>query len=655
MISLRDFKRAALGITGLDIAKVMLKIGLVRLIFRSKGFILAIIFLGLMLLYIVDVFVLGAIAATIYDLIASVKATSVFAAGTVQDKMLPYLLGHPFKTGLAWLIKPGAELTHPGARTIWLALHLVLLVVIVLYRYRKKRNANSADSVHGLKVADSPIHGTSRWAGINDVSMLCATGPPGDMGSQKEYPGGIVLGKLDGKIIRAIPGKAPPGSPPLAGHAAIFGGTGSGKSYSFVMGNIIAAAAEGQSFVVTDPKAELSETTIKWLEGQGYNVQVFNLANPDWSDKWNPLEECQGDDEIAGLASCLILNAAKDEHGYFVSKETQLLEALLGLVKYTRSKSEQTLRYVVALAALPVEKLNREFEETYRAGRISNAIIERWLGATASNYDNAVAGLTAKLKIITAEKVSALLSESAIDLAGVGKRKTAIFCVLPIGGESKILKPVLATFYMFLFKRLYECAADNNGKLEVPVRFLLDEFANIGNVPGFAEIISTARSLGIQIQAILQSRSQLDEIYGREDAKTILANCPVLALLGVAPGDQETAKMFSDLMGKAAVHGKFEVQDRTVPVFGGLQLTKRTDQIRGRELMTPDEIIRMNPQECLAVIQWSYPMYLQKVGWPELPQAAAIKEAGKTPLKVFYGGKGVETENIPILWEAKKI
>ena len=154
-----------------------------------------------------------------------------------------------------------------------------------------------------------------------------------------------------------------------------------------------------------------------------------------------------------------------------------------------------------------------------------------------------------------------------------------------------------------------------------------------GRIPGFPEIISTARSLGVQIQFILQGRSQLDEVYSPEEAKTILANCPVLELLGVAPGDLETAEMFSKILGKAAVHGNFESEDVTLPLANRFQLTKKTKQVIQRSLMTADEITRMGPLDSLAVIQWCYPLYLQKAGWVTLPQEAAIRQQGAVALK----------------------
>ena len=594
--------------------------------------------IALPLIYFTDVLIIGSIAAAIHDLGQSFRSVSVLYVpeelSTVQEhsQMLTYITAHPFSTGLAWLTKTGRELTHPEVRTIWLGLHLVLIPIVLGWHWRRKKG-NDAHRAHGLRITDNPAHGTSRWAAFRDVSHLCAAGFPAE---GTAFPGGILLGALKGKIIRAVPGKSPIGSPPLAGHAAVFGGTGSGKSYSFVMGNIISAVADGQSFVVTDPKGELAENTAPWLESRGYEVRVFNLNNPVHSHTWNPLIECRDEAEIAEMASCFILNAADDDQGYFVSKEIQLLEALAGLLKGDFPVAKQHMRSLMSLSAWNKEQLEARFKEAYQGNRISPAIYERWLGCSSANLEHAFSGLTAKLRMLTTEPLTVLMGSHELDLASLGERKTAIFCVLPVRGEKRILRPIVATFYYFLFKRLYELAENKEDrKLPVAVRFLLDELANIGKIPGFTEIISTARSLGIHLQLVLQGRSQLDEVYGREDAKTILANCPTLLLLGVAPGDLETAELFSRILGKTAVRGLFESDDQTVPLASRFQLKSKTERVIERSLMTPDEIARMQPIDCIAVIQWCYPLYLRKVGWTELPQGGEIRNRGTVSLKEY--------------------
>ncbi|SFR12527.1 VirD4-like conjugal transfer protein, CD1115 family [Desulfoscipio geothermicus] len=488
---------------------------------------------------------------------------------------------------------------------------------------------NSPDRVHGLKVVRNAAKGTNRWASEADVAPMCEFGPPREQGV---YPGGIVLGRLRGRVVRVIPGKAPKGKPGLAGHVAVFGGTGSGKTYSYVINNIISAVMDGQSVVVTDPKGELAATLAPWLESLGYEVRIFNLISPRHSHRWNPVAECRNDSETAEMAACFVNNAARDGSGYFVAKEVQLLETLAGLLQADFPDEQRHLRAAMSLTAWSVDALDERFRRAYEEGRLTPTIYERWRGAASANFDNAVSGLSAKLRILTTEPLAALMSEPELTLANIGRKKTALFCVLPVNGDGRVLKPILSTFYMFLFKRLYELAAGNEGKLPVPVRFVLDEFANIGAIPGFSEIISTARSLGIHIQFILQGKSQLTDVYGAQEAKNILSNCPTLFLLGTAPGDIETARFFSQLLGHAAVETISERRDMTIPVKHYFELPKKSMSISRRALMEPGEITGMDPLDCIALVQWCRPMFLRKVGWVDLPQARLIKEAGIVPI-----------------------
>lgn len=499
-------------------------------------------------------------------------------------------------------------------------------------RVRVLSGANSPGRVHGLPVVWSPGKGTSRWAGDADVAHVCEFGPPG----RGRYPGGVVLGRLQGRIVRVIPGKAVRG-PGVAGHVAVFGATGAGKSYSFVRPNIVAAAEAGESLVVTDPKGELCADTARWLEGRGYAVRVFNLADPAHSHRWNPVAECRDEEEVTALAMTLVVNAAKEKSGYFLMKETQLLEALVFLLNADFPEQHRHLRAALSLCSWPREDLDERVEQAYAEGRLGVAGYERWRGAVSESYDNAVSGLTAKLKIVCTAPVAALLSGHELDLADVGRRRTALFCVLPIG--SGHLRPVLAAFYWFLFRRLRQAAEENGGRLPVPVRFLLDEFANIGQVPGFPEIISTARSQGVMIQFVLQGLKQLDEVYGAADAENILANCPTRLLLGC--NDMATARYFSAMLGEAPVRTVTERQDVSTPL-SGLGLPRRTLTTVRRALMEPEELMRLGPTEAVAVVQGCLPMFLAKLGWDELPQAREIREAGKASPTRYVGERPLD-------------
>lgn len=631
----------------------------------------ALITLALPAAYLADVWLLGAASAILYDTAVNIK--SIFSnTASSTSSMAPWYFKHPFNTAWAWLTSSSAELSIPAVRIIWLILNGIIIASVSTLLIRRKYNQlqshkNDAVHVHGLKVVRNPAFGTTRWAGLKDISHFCALGPP-----QKDS-GGVVLGKLEKEIIRVIPGKnTKKRELGLTGHVVAYGVTGSGKSYTFVRNNMIAAVADGQSIVAMDPKGELLETTAVWLEEKGYNVQVFNLVEPTCSHCWNPILECRNDEETAEMTNCMIVNAAKDSHGYFVNKEIQLYEALAGILKDGFPAGYAHPRAAMSLSAWSKEKLEQVFENAYRRKKISPTIYERWRGTAKANFEEAASGLTAKLKIITTPSLAALMSRHEIDLESVGKKKTALFCILPVKG-SEVLKPILSVFYMFLFNRLYDLASKNGGRLPVEVRFILDEFANIGQIPGFSEKISTARSLGILLQYILQGRSQLDDVYGPNLARNILASTPISLLLGVAPDDEVTIKMFSSKLGEAAVlvNQLNYRSDISLPVKN-FEQAKESVTVGRRKLMEPYEIKEMSTKYCIADIQASKPLFLEKLGWVELPQAKEIKRCGCKQVAQFIPPREtvvelpqIETcdrsdsdsagigENTPLLWGIK--
>lgn len=516
-----------------------------------------------------------------------------------------------------WLTKDPLDPVNKTAR-FGLVLGALGGAALALF-LRSGDRRHDANHVHGLKVADSAAKGTRRWAGDRDIAHVCEFGPPkaGD-----KFGGGIVLGRLGGRIVRAQPSLK--GKPPLPGHVMVAAGTGAGKTYSFVVPNAVAAACAGESLVLTDPKGELTCLLAPWLKTQGYDVYVFNLQYPEWGDSWNPVLECRDDEEITAFATAIVQNAAKDSQGYFVMKEIQLLKALVYLLKHDFPPEQAHLRAALSLLAWPLEALDARFQEAYKAGKLPRAGLEEWRGAVSSNVDNAISGLTAKLNVIRAEPVAKLLSGvpgDMIDMTAIGQKKAALFCVLPVNAGH--LKPVLATFYYFFFRRLYQLAAEHGGRLPNPTRFLLDEFANIGVVPGFTEIISTARSLGLQVQFVLQGLKQLNENYGAADAENILANCPVRLFLG--GDDLTTTTYFSRQLGEAAVYSVSEHKDVTMP-WDRIEIAKKKETITRRALMEPEELAGMDPLAAVCLMRWCYPLYLRKLGWEELPQAKEIKQ-----------------------------
>jgi type IV secretory pathway TraG/TraD family ATPase VirD4 len=354
----------------------------------------------------------------------------------------------------------------------------------IIYFHKKRRNPfkNDAQYVHGLKIVNDPAYGTSRWASLKDLSTFCEFTPPVPLGkntgSRVKFPGGSLIGKMENKIIRVNFEKAPKDTPRAAPHVMAYGGTGSGKTYGFVSGNIVCAVSDNQSIVAIDPKGELFKTFAAWLRMTGYTVWALNFVAPENSHRWNPLMECQNDSEVSEMVDTLSKNATGSSDSYFMLKAMELMEAFIGLLKGDFPAGQQHMRAIMSLASWPQEKLDLRFREAYENGRISATTYERWRGAVQKNYEYAVSNLTAVLKNMTTEQLAAILSQQEIDLIEIGRKKTALFLILPTCGEGSYLKPILSIFYKFLFKRLDKLAFTSPGQtLPVKVRNIWDEMA----------------------------------------------------------------------------------------------------------------------------------------------------------------------------------
>ncbi|WP_449241455.1 VirD4-like conjugal transfer protein, CD1115 family [Desulfoscipio gibsoniae] len=469
------------------------------------------------------------------------------------------------------------------------------------------------------------------WATERDVRSIAEFGPPKE---KKPFGGGTVLGRLNGRILRVLPEK---GKIKMAGHVILIGATGSGKSYTYIRNNIIAAVCAGESVVIIDPKGELLEDLAPWLRTKGYKVNVFNVLNPEHSHLWNMLMECKNEDEMAELADAMI-SCAGDDHAFFSGGEKNVLTAALGYARWVLPEGQKHLRAALSLLAWPEDELEKAFQDAYRKGLISQGLYETYVTARG-HWSNYVEGVRNKLRTITKGGLSALTSESDFSLGDVGKEKTALFCVLPTDGDFRML---LTPFYSFLFKRLKELAAASlKGRLPVPVRFILDEFANVGRIPDLEKITAVARSMGIQIQLGIQNIGQIQGLYSKEKRWTaIVGNCPVKLCLGC--DDIETATWFTRPFGNVQVLTESHSRDVTLPYQRYTEIARRRESVRKERLMEPWELTQLPEDDMVATVRGRRPLYLQKIPWIDLPQYKEVVAAGQLPVQKLIPARSLK-------------
>lgn len=459
------------------------------------------------------------------------------------------------------------------------------------------------------------------WATERDITKIAEFGPP----REKRFGGGIVLGRLNGRIVRILPEKS---KIKMSGHVILIGATGIGKSYTYIRNNIIAAVCAGESIVVTDPSGELLEDLAPWLKLMGYKVNIFNVLNPEHSHWLNLLLECRNEDEMAELADAMI-SCAGDDHAFFSGGEKNVLTAVIGYARWVLPEGQKHLRAALSLLAWPEDELEKAFQDAFRSGLISQGLYETYVTARG-HWSNYVEGVRNKLRTITNGGLAALTSKSDFTLSDVGREKTALFCVLPTDGDFRML---LTPFYSFLFKRLKELAAASpKRRLPVPVRFVLDEFANVGRIPELEKITAVARKMGIQIQLGLQNIGQIQGLYSKEKKWTaIVGNCPVKLCLGC--DDMDTATWFVRPFGDVHVLSETHSRDVSLPHQRYTEMARRRESVRKEKLMEPWELTQLPEDDMVATVRGRRPLYLQKVPWTDLPQYKEVVKAGQMPIQ----------------------
>lgn len=462
----------------------------------------------------------------------------------------------------------------------FLAIVIVILLIVIII---KSTSSNEYKDIE---------HGSGDWAKDGE-----------------EYS---VLSKKDGMILAekhflpVIP------TPPQAknGNILVIGGSGSGKSASFAIPNALQMLG---SYIFTDPKGELYDRTAGIYRKYGYDVHVINLADPKYSDGYNPLSHIRGTTDVDIIAKII---SKKDEVGgkkgsdpFWDQTSEALLKALMYYVLLTRPKEEHSLASCLALVRLGGENEGEDLIKLFMDLPFENPArraFETIRLGSEKTFSNILVSLAAKLEAFDSEEIAALTSTNTIEFEDLAKKKSVVYFITP---ESHSTYDFLMNiFFSQLFQRLYEFGDKNGGSLPVPMFLILDEFANIGRIPNFERILSTCRSKKLHISIILQSIDQLMEIYDEKVTETIMANCSTHLFLG--SNAQKTLETFSKQLGEKTI-----IRDsvsRSTDKDSHTSGHSYSDQVMGRALMTPDELRRMDKDECIILIQGMRPIRAKK-------------------------------------------
>ncbi|MDO4594797.1 MAG: type IV secretory system conjugative DNA transfer family protein [Tissierellia bacterium] len=400
----------------------------------------------------------------------------------------------------------------------------------------------------------------------------------------------------------------------------VIGGTGTGKSRFFVKPNLLQCHS---SYVITDPSGELLQSHGQFLKDMGYKLKVFNLVDMQLSNTYNPFNYIRDENGIMQLINTFIANTtpkgANKGDPFWEKAESMLLMSIMFYLYEIGDKSAQTLYALTSFLTFAIPQ--KEGEETKLDGLFFEHEKNFPDSQAVINYKNfkQAAGDTAKSIVISAQSrlahftlryVRNLTDTDTIDLTTLGKEKTALFCILPSADTT--FNFLVSLMYSQLFESLYyQAEHEPTKRLKVPVRFLLDEFANIGTIPDFTQKLATMRKYEISCSIILQNLNQLEGMY-KDDWKSIVGNTDVTLFLG--SGEKDTQKYMSELLGNTTI--ETQTINKTKSQSNSTSFNKSLVQ---RPLMTPDEIGVMDNSRCLIFLRGERPFNDEKYPYQDHP------------------------------------
>ncbi len=389
----------------------------------------------------------------------------------------------------------------------------------------------------------------------------------------------------------------------------VIGGSGAGKSACYVKPNIMQKLG---SYVITDPKGEMYRDTANYLKADGYNIQVLNLIETEYSDRYNPLAHVKDHNDVNILAETIV-KSGKDKNAsgdtFWDDSAMMLLKACIYYVKSLLPEDEQNLSScvnIVRAGGIDEKVMDRLFIDELKPEHPGRKEYESIKLAADKTKQSIAISLVSKLKDFDTPNIAKVTAINEIDFMSLYKHKTALYIITP--PDHSTYDYILSIFFSQLFTTLYSEAYKLGGTLENPIYMLLDEFVNIGQIPDFPKKLSTTRSYGISVSVIVQALDQLEAMY-KNDYETIIGNCDTQLFLGSQ--SLKTCEYFSKSLGQKTIkiESRSISKDKTETQKQGVSFS---EQRQGRELMTVDEIKRLNPNEEILLIRGIRPIRTQK-------------------------------------------
>ena len=482
-------------------------------------------------------------------------------------------------------------------------------ILIRLIVYTKGKNAK--------KYRKGVEYGSARWGNAEDIKPYI----------DPVFANNVLLTQTERLMMSSRPKQ-----PKYARNKNILviGGSGSGKTRFFVKPNLMQMHS---SYVVTDPKGTVLVECGKLLQRGGYRIKVLNTINFKKSMRYNPFAYLRSEKDILKLVNTIITNTKgdgeKSGEDFWVKSERLFYCALIGYIWYEAPKAEKNFTTLLEMinaseareddpefqspVDLMFERLEEKDPEHFAVRQYKKFLLSA--GKTRSSI---LISCGARLAPFDIRELRELMETDEMELDTIGDRKTALFVI--ISDTDDTFNFVVSILYTQLFNLLCDKADDvYGGRLPVHVRCLLDEFANIGQIPKFEKLIATIRSREISASIILQSQSQLKAIY-KDNADTIVGNCDTTLFLGGK--EKTTLKEMSELLGKETIDSFNTSETRSNQKSYGLNYQKL-----GKELMTQDEIAVMDGGKCILQLRGVRPFFSDKFDITKHPNYRYLSDA----------------------------
>ena len=554
------------------------------------------------------------------------SAAPVWAAFTLPIVWLAVLMASCYEPGMTifTLMDAFSAATKNPFSLHWtpytmkfIGIFLLLYGGAILFYYTGQKNTRPGEE-----------HGSASWGSVRELDKKYRDKDAGKNVILTQYLQMSMNGKLHRRNLLQI----------------IVGGSGSGKTRFLAKPNLMLANA---SFIVTDPKGEMLRAVGNLFLEEGYVLRVFDLIDPSKSDCYNPFCYIRKDADVFKLIDNFIKNTtpkgAKANDPFWEKSETALDAALMLYLLHEAPPEDQnmeTILYMIENGGAkeedddyqsPLDLLFEALEEE-QPDHIAVRQYHIFKQAAGKTAKSILVSAAVRLASFTLPEIQRITASDDMELDKLGERKQAIFCIIPDSNDAS-LNFLVGMLYTQAFQELYYQADKvHQGTLPVPVRLMFDEFANVALPDGYARLQATMRSRNIMSTIILQNISQLKALF-KDEWESIIGNADSFIYLG--GNEQSTHKYISELLGKETIDTRTSSQSK-----GRNGSFSQNFQQTGRELMTPDEVRRLDNKNAIVLIRGEKPVIDEKYDILKHPNIHRTEDGGAppylhTPLRAF--------------------